>query len=401
MRMLAFDSVGGASGDMILAALIELGVDVRGVVEQLKQLGLGSFRIEVERAESAHITGTRVRVIDESPHHHHQATHAHHHAPHRGLSEIRSAIAGAPLPGPVKQQAIRVFERIGAAEAKIHGIPVERVHFHEIGALDSIVDIVGACLSMATLNVGGVAVGPLPMGRGVIECAHGTFPNPAPATMELLRGVAIVQTDEPHELVTPTAAALLSEWKTADLAPAGMKVIGVGHGIGHRALERRPNLLRAVLLEMDAATEPDSCLMLETNIDDSTPEILGALATRLLAEGALDVFTTPVQMKQQRPGVLLSVLCPEQDRERMLDLIFRESTTFGIREQTVRRHVLARRSVEVETPYGRVAIKMGSWRGAVVARSPEFRDCKRRAEERGVPVRTVYEAALSAAAALT
>lgn len=399
MNVLAFDSIGGASGDMILGALIDLGVDPAALERDLQSLGAGPFHLQVERGLSAHLAGARVTVQAESARHDHAHDHAHsdhHHdaaASHRGLAEIEAMIRGSALPDAVKNQAIRVFRRIGEVEARMHGTSVEQIHFHEIGAVDSIIDIVGSCLALHRLGVDAVAVGPLPMGRGVIRCAHGVFPNPAPATIELLRGMPIEQTEAPFELVTPTGAALLAEWRSIDRPPPGAAIARVGYGLGQRDLGDRPNLLRAALLEWSEQTESDACLVLETNLDDATPELVGVLAQRLMAAGALDVFTLPAQMKKQRPGVLLTVLCRIADRERMLDLIFRESTTFGVRETTARRTVLARRVVRVQTPYGEVGVKIGVWRGEDIVRAPEMDDCIRRATEHGVSVRAVYEAA--------
>jgi len=306
------------------------------------------------------------------------------------------------LPDAVKEASVRVFTRIAEVEARMHATTVDRIHFHEVGALDSIVDIAGCCLALHRLGVDGVIVGPLPQGRGTIRCAHGVYPNPAPATVELLKGMAVVQTEEPHELVTPTGAALLAAWKTMAAAPDGATVAKVGYGLGQRELAHRPNLLRAVLLEVDPQPRAAATagLVLERNLDDVTPELIGALTQRLLAAGALEVFTTAAQMKKQRPGVLLTVLCTGAERETMLDLIFRESTTFGVREYAVQRTVLERRRVEVATPFGAVEVKIGAWRGEDVTWAPEMDDCVLRAQERGVPVRRVYESAQQAAQAL-
>ncbi|MCZ7592792.1 MAG: nickel pincer cofactor biosynthesis protein LarC [Kiritimatiellae bacterium] len=407
MKILSFDSVGGASGDMILGALVDLGVDLADLAAALRSLDIGDFKIEARPALSQHLAGTRLRVIapeEKGPANHahddHQHEHHHHHAPHRGLTEIEAMIRASDLPDPVKERACRVFRRIGAVEARMHGTTIEQVHFHEIGAVDSIVDIVGCCLALHQLGVDDVAVGPLPQGRGIIHCAHGTFPNPAPATVELLRGMAVTQTDEPHELVTPTGAALLSDWKTLDRPPPGAVVKKIGYGLGHCELNDRPNLLRAVLLECAVVQPENECLVLETNLDDTTPELIGALSARLLAAGALDVFAVAAQMKKQRPGVLLTVLAHPSGRDVMLDLIFKESTTFGIREYPVKRTMLSRRSVPVVTPFGEVRVKFGEWRGGITVRSPEMEDCIRRAEEHNIAVRVVYEAAKSAAAKL-
>jgi hypothetical protein len=251
------------------------------------------------------------------------------------------------------------------------------------------------------LGVDAVAVGPLPAGRGLIECAHGTFPNPAPATVELSKGMRILQTDEPHELVTPTGAALLSTWMTAEAPPAGSRIVRAGYSFGHHRLGKRPNLLRATLLEADAAPDAaESCIVLECNIDDMTPELLGSLTQRLIEAGSRDAFTTAVQMKKQRPGTLLTVLCTADTKDALIDLIFRESTTFGVREYAAQRTVLERRFMEAQTAFGPVKIKIGRWKGRDVTWSPEMDDCMARARERNSSVRSVYEAAVEAAQAL-
>jgi pyridinium-3,5-bisthiocarboxylic acid mononucleotide nickel chelatase len=386
VKVLQFDSIGGASGDMILGALIELGIDAAVIEKELSAISIGPFSIEASPSESHHLLGTQVTV----------KISGHGHAERR-LRDIQSLIGGSKLPQAVKDASLRVFTRIGEAEAKVHGTTLDQIHFHEVGALDSIIDIVGCCLGLHLLKVDGVAVGPLPAGHGIITCAHGTFPNPAPATVELLKGHPIVQTDESKELVTPTGAALLSTWKTMDAPPPGSRVMKAAHSFGHHQLEKRPNLLRAFLLEAEGASAPETCLVLECNLDDTTPELLGSLTQRLMEAGALDVFTTSVQMKKQRPGTLLTVLCTSGKRDGLLDLVFRESTTFGVREYETRRTVLERRFVEADTRYGRVRIKIGTWKGQDVTYAPEMEDCIARAREAGVAVRVVYESAVEAA----
>jgi uncharacterized protein (DUF111 family) len=262
------------------------------------------------------------------------------------------------------------------------------------------VDIVGCCLARHWLGVEAVTVGPLPQGWAPSPARMACFPNPAPATVDLLQGLAVVQTDEPHELVTPTGAGLLAVWQQQHAAPAHGQVLAAGYGFGQRTLAHRPNVLRAVLLDTAAVASATRAHVLECNLDDTSPELIGALTERLLAAGALDVFTTPVQMKKQRPGIVLTVLAESAHRATLLDLIFRESTTFGVREYEVERTVLARRQVEVETPAGRVRIKIGTWRGQDVTFAPEFEDCRARAREAGCAVREVYERALQAAQAL-
>jgi len=270
--------------------------------------------------------------------------------------------------------------------------------------VDSIVDIVGACLARHELGIEQVVVDPLPLGSGTVHCAHGVYPVPAPATLELLRGFPVAPSDEAGELVTPTGAALLMAWRTLDRVPAGCRLVQAGHGFGHRTLQHRPNLLRAVLFETGAcadAPQTDEGLLLECNLDDTTAELIGALTVQLMAAGALDVFTSAIQMKKQRPGTLLSVLCHAAEKPALLDLIFRGSTTFGVREHAVQRTILARRFEQVTTPFGAVSVKIGAWRGVDVTRAPEMDECVALAQQHGVTARAVYEAASHAAQALS
>jgi len=401
MKWLHIDSTGGASGDMLLGALAALGVDMDCIQTALTSLPVEDIHVHIDTAQDGGITGIRATVHAHEHHtHHHKHDHAHNHAhehgPSRNLHDITHIIEHADLPVPVKTMSCEVFHKIAVAEAKIHGTTVDKIHFHEVGALDSIADIVGCCLGLHKLDVSGVSVSPLPMGHGTITCAHGVYPNPAPATVELLRGMRIVAVDEPHELVTPTGAALLATWKTAEAPPAGSLVGVAGYGLGQRKLDSRPNVLRAVLYESAPSSHdatPATCLSLACNLDDTSPELIGELTRTLFEKGALDVFVSAIQMKKQRPGSLLTVLCRVEDRDTMLDLIFTESTTFGVRETQVQRALLERRTEEIQTPYGPVRIKIGRWKGRDVTRMPEMDDCIARAREHQVPVRHVYEAA--------
>lgn len=391
---------------MILGALIDLGIEVEAIQSAIDALHIKGIHLHSEAMADHAITGTRVTVHahetdHDHPHDHSHDephAHAHHHEqahPHRNLNDIREMISDAHLPEPVRRTALEVFERIGVAEAKIHGVPLDQIHFHEVGALDSIADIVGCCFALDQLKVDSLSIGPLPQGHGVIECAHGTFPNPAPATLELMQGLSIVSVDEPFELVTPTGAALLSTWKTTNAPPAGSVIVRTGYGLGQRALKSRPNLIRATMLETaDVEPAPTACLLLECNLDDCPPEWIGALTTQLWKAGALDVFTIPIQMKKQRPGALLSVLCRTEDRESMLDLIFTESTTFGVRETLMQRTVLDRRTETVPTPYGPVRVKTGRWKNKEVTRAPEMDDCIAQGLAHQIPAKTVYASAL-------
>ncbi len=404
MKILHLQGVGGASGDMILAALADLGVDLKKIQRQLASLQLEPFKILSRTFGSHGLHGTQIDVKLSAVSHQHSARHAtrntrhetpHHHHHGRSFRDIRHLIAHSTLPEAVRAESIAVFQRLAESEAKMHAVPVNDVHFHEIGAVDSLVDIVGACLAKAELGVGPVVVDPLPLGSGTVHCAHGVYPVPAPATLELLRGFPVASSDETGELVTPTGAALLMAWRNLDHVPAGGRIVQAGHGFGHRELKHRPNLLRAVLLETGAVAAPgnDECAVLECNLDDTTPELIGALTAQLLTAGALDVFTTAIQMKKQRPGVLLSVLCHAAEKPALLDLIFRGSTTFGVREHTVQRTILARRFEKVRTPFGTVNVKIGTWHGVDVTVAPEMDDCVALAARHGVTARAVYEAA--------
>lgn len=393
MRIVQFDCVGGASGDMILAALIDLGADAGEMRRALATLKVGKFDLAARRAVECGLRGIRVDVRAPEPQHGH---------PHRGLQDIVRMIRRSRLPAAVKEQACAVFRRLAAAEARVHGTTPDRIHFHEVGAVDSIIDICGACLTLHQLSIDVVLVNPLPMGHGTIRCAHGVLPSPAPATVELLKGFAVVPVDEPHELVTPTGAALLTAWPSAGKLPGGYVLAGCGIGIGHRRLESRPNITRAILYEAVAAVVPgqDACVVVECNLDDMTPQLVGDLTRRLMEDGALDVFTTPVQMKKQRPGILLTALCHQAQRAKLIDTLFTASTTFGVREYDVRRTILARRIVAVKTPYGRIQVKIGEWRGRIVTRAPEYDACRVCAGKHGVPVKIVFAAAQAAALAI-
>ncbi len=417
MNMLHFDSVGGASGDMILAALLDLGVDPAWVESELEKLGLGSFRIRTESTTDRGIRGLRLKLdLPESPSPAHDHAHAHKgltgllhkiaghaHPPaqgasdHRGLSDIETILNRSGLPRPVLENSLKVFRRIAEAEARVHATTVDQVHFHEVGALDSIADIVGGNLCLFKLGVDQVSVGPLPIGRGTVTCAHGVLPLPAPATVELLTGFPVTSVDETVETVTPTGAALLTTWNNRAAPPANGSWKKAGHGLGSRAMKDRPNLLRAFLYhETEQSGASDDCLVLECNLDDMTPELVGSLTQRVLEKGALDVFTTPVFMKKQRPGMLVTVLCKSEAREIILDVLFRESTTFGVREHRVARTVLERRFESVQTPYGPIRVKIGIWKGRPVTSSPEYADCLACSEKMNIPVKTVWQAALAA-----
>jgi uncharacterized protein (TIGR00299 family) protein len=396
MKLLYLDCFAGISGDMLLGALIDLGVSEDLLRAELGKLKLPGYTISTRRVMKQNISAMKFECIEAE--HAHSAVHrtAAPHG-HRGFTEIAGMITGSGLSESVKRRAVSVFRRLGEAEAKIHGVPLEKIHFHEIGAVDSIVDIVGACIALETLGMDEVQASPPRLGSGFVETAHGKFPVPAPATLELLRGVPTQGSSELVELVTPTGAALLVEFCTRYGAMPVMSVEKIGYGAGTRDLEKTPNVLRAGLGTATATAESDTVAVIEANIDDMNPQLFGDVMERLLINGALDVFLTPIQMKKNRPGTLLTVLCEPADADRFAELVLTHTTTFGVRIHEARRQKLAREIVRVPTPFGEIEVKVGRLAGKVATRSPEYESCKRAAALHGVAVREAHQAAICAA----
>jgi len=382
------DAFSGASGDMLLGALLDAGLPEPALREVLARLPVGGYELQVRREKRGALVGTRAEVRLAAAEHH-----------HRRLADIEKIIAGAGLPGRAAEWATAIFRRLAEAEAKVHGTTPAEVLFHEVGAVDSIVDIVGVAAGLAILGVERIEASPLPMGSGYVETAHGRLPVPAPAVVELARGVPTRECPEPGELVTPTGAAILVTLAERFGPMPPMVVEAVGYGAGARQGERVPNLLRVVLgrpvAEADAA-EADEVWQLEANLDDASGETLGAAAQALFAAGALDVWLTPVTMKKGRPGVVLGCLADDAALEAVEAAVFRGTTTFGLRRWRVRRTKLAREHVQVATAFGPVRIKVGRRGGRVVTAMPEYEDCLRLAEAKGLAFREVYEAARSA-----
>jgi uncharacterized protein (TIGR00299 family) protein len=389
VRVAHFDCFSGTSGDMTLAALIDAGVPEQAIRDGLASLGL-PITLEVENVRRAGIAARRVRI--EAPD---QELHRH-------LPDIEAIIAKGRLTDWQRDLAVSIFRRLGEAEAAVHGIPLEKVHFHEVGALDSIADIVWAAIGLDLLGVGRFTASPVPTGTGLVKCEHGLMPVPAPATANLLKGVPLAPTAIKAELTTPTGAAILTTVVSEYTPAPAMTVERIGYGAGRRDLGEQPNLLRLMVgtAAGPAAVNPaeaDQVWILETNLDDTPAEVIGYCVERLFAEGALDVFSTAIQMKKNRPGVLLSVLAAEADVPALEAILFAETATFGVRRFAARRSKLQRDWVTVETPFGPVRGKRGWREGGPKVFSPEYEECARLARERGVPLREVYLAAWRAA----
>ena len=380
-----FESLGGASGDMLLGAFLGLGINLDELSNELKKLNVDKFNIKIEEVVLHGISGVRASVEVEDNHNHHG----------RHLSTIIKIINDSSLNDEVKNEAIKVFQIIGEAEAFIHNIDIEKIHFHEVGAMDSIIDIVGCCIAKNKLGIDKVGIRSLPSGYGTIECAHGTYPNPAPATSKILEGFPVEAVDEPFELVTPTGAALLSLWRSNFSPNISSLSKKVSYSFGHRELNNRPNLLRATLYEDIEDKTPTKCEIIECNIDDSTPELIAFLTEKLFSNGALDVFTQSIMMKKQRSGILLSVLVKEDSRDKIIDIIFKESSTFGLRFYNVERNILDRSFEKMDTKYGKITMKIGRKNNVIISVSPEIEECKVLAEKNDVSVEKVYRSALS------
>jgi pyridinium-3,5-bisthiocarboxylic acid mononucleotide nickel chelatase len=357
--------------------------------------------VKLKRGKRAEQHVTQFVEAHDHAHHEHAPEHAHEHS--RNFAEIKQLIANSALSDWVKQKSVAVFHRIAVAEGKIHGLPPEQVHFHEVGAVDSIVDIVGACVALELLGPPPVRASAVVEGTGWVNCAHGRFPIPAPATLEILsaRKIPVTQCDEPHELVTPTGAALLAEFAESFGLMANLAPGRIGYGLGTRENRTRPNVLRAILGEASGAEkldwETDTVAVLETNLDDINGEILGAFVDKALTAGALDVFHTPIQMKKNRPGVLLTVLCPAADAEKFSELMLRETSAFGVRRTSADRRKLKRELATLKTPHGEVTVKLGTLDGQVIHASPEFESCKELAARTGKALNQIYDAAIAQA----
>lgn len=386
MRTLYFDCFAGISGDMTLGALVAAGADARALKGRLALLGLEGYEIDFETVDRSGISATRavVKVTKDEK-------------PHRHLRDVLKIIENSRLEESIKERASKIFTRLAEAEARVHNVAVERVHFHEVGAVDAIVDVVGACIGFELLGVERFAASALHVGSGTVEMEHGRFPVPPPAVAELLRGAPVYSTEIRGELVTPTGAAIVATLCESFGPLPSMRVEASGYGAGTREYEKFPNVLRVMVGETESADinieGEEQLTVIETNLDDASPQILGHLMERALAAGALDCYFTNVQMKKGRPGVLVSVLCQPRDQETFMRLLFEETPTLGVRAYEVRRRALERESVTVETEFGRIAVKIGRMSGRVLSATPEYEECREAALRAGVALRIVQEAA--------
>lgn len=456
-KVLYLDCFSGASGDMLLGALLDAGLPLDALRGALGSLGLRDYELRTERVLRAGVSATRF-VLDERPgrhthdhahdHHHHEHGHAHSHHSHHGhsghshsehrhhehqhpehpghwhpehhghshpehpehhehrhnhahhhhhsLREIEALISTSALSAASRERAIELFRRLAEVEAGIHQMPVERIHLHEVGALDSIIDIVGAVFAFEWFGADRIAASPLNLGSGMVRCAHGTFPVPAPATAKLLEGVPVYQDGPAVELTTPTGALLVTGFAREFGPMPPMRTERIGYGAGGHDFRDRPNVLRVFVGETEAAPATERVLEMSFELDDMNPQLYGVLMEALLAAGAHDVYYTPVQMKKNRPGTLVTIVAPPARREALADIVFRETTTLGVRYHESARDCLVRESVTVTTPWGSLPVKIARRNGAVVNAAPEFDACVRLARTHGVAVKDVQAAAVKA-----
>jgi uncharacterized protein (TIGR00299 family) protein len=437
MRIAYLECFSGISGDMFLGALVDAGVPATLLEETVAALDIGA-RLEISRADRSGISAVKVDVYaqgekdkprekHEHNHHDHPHEHGHRHehepvellehnfakgetatregapAPHghehgRGLKEIRWIIGKGKISGTAKTKAIAIFEELGKAEAKIHNQDIETIHFHEVGAVDAMVDIVCAAVGAEALGVDEIICSSLNVGGGTVKCAHGTFPVPAPATVELLKDAPVYSSGIQAELVTPTGAAIVKTLCSRFAAFPAMKVEKSGYGAGTHDFPGHANVVRLTVGEADvefaAQVSQETVTVLEANLDDLNPQVFGYVMDRLLEEGALDAFGVPVQMKKNRPGTLLTVLCRREDSSKLTQLLFTETTTLGVRRREEMRQALARKWVTVDTRWGKVRMKVASMNGTITNYAPEYEDCRRIAAENHVPLKTVMQEAV-------
>jgi uncharacterized protein (TIGR00299 family) protein len=385
MKLAYFDCFSGISGDMTLGALVDAGCAVEQLRSELRGLQVPGWELTAEKVWKNGMAATYVKVVAEDQ------------SKHRSLSAILEILEKSKLAAGVRERAGAIFRKLGEAEARVHDVPLEKIHFHEVGAVDAIVDIVGACVGFHVLGIEKFACSPLNVGGGTAKMAHGVLPVPAPATANLLQGRPTYSNGVQKELVTPTGAAIVATLCDTFGPQPSMSVSAIGYGAGTADLEGQPNVVRIMVgeaAEKMVAEFDEEIAVVEANLDDMNPQIYGYFLEKALGAGALDVYTTPVQMKKNRPGTLLTVLCKPQDTNALMSLIFAETTTFGVRSYRAQRRVLPREWVNVGTEFGDVRIKVSRVNGRILHVAPEFEDCRKLAVEKNVPLQRVIAEAL-------
>jgi len=386
MKILYFDCFSGVSGNMILGAMVDAGIDIKALKKELKKLDLHSYSLKVSKVKRKGIKGTKVDVIvDKKKHLHH--TH---------YKDIKRLIERSKLPEKIKEDSLSIFKNIAEAEAKIHRTSVDNVHFHEVGAVDSIVDVVGASICISLLNSDTILSSPINTGKGMVKTEHGLLPVPAPATTEMLKGFPSYSSDIEFELATPTGVGIITAMAKASNTIPVMKTNVIGYGAGSKDFSDSPNLLRIMIGEGYSPSEQDSITVIESNIDDMNPQFYDHIMNRIFDAGALDVFLTPIIMKKNRPAVKITLLSDNDNVNKLADILLKETTSFGLRMYKTERIKLEKEIKTVKTEYGSTKVKIGKKNGKIINIAPEYEDCKRIANERGISIREVYEKVKSA-----
>lgn len=385
MTLAYFDCFSGISGDMTLGALVDAGVGIDVLRSELEKLNLPGYEITALKVMRSGVSATKVHVCL-----------AEKEQPARHLSDIRTIIEASTLSSSIKQKSILIFERLAEAEAKVHGTTPDKVHFHEVGAVDAIVDIVGSVIGIEMLGITTITSSPINLGSGSIKIAHGILPVPAPATVELLKGIPSYGSSVPFELTTPTGAVIISTLGSSFGPMPQMSVSQVGHGAGGKDIHGQPNVLRIMIGEPSSAYVEDTSIVIETNIDDMNPQLYEHVIDKLMQQGAHDAYLTPIIMKKGRPAILLSVLTDGVKESAILDTIFRETTSIGVRIQEVGRKKLIREILVIDTAYGKIRVKVSKRGKEILTVTPEYEDCRKIAEEKQVPLKQVIEEAKTA-----
>jgi uncharacterized protein (TIGR00299 family) protein len=379
MKILYYDCFSGISGDMNLGAMIDLGIDKNFLISELNRLNLKGWELQVSRDQRHGINGTKVTVK--------QTRHEHE---HRHLSDIEKIIMNSDLDQKTKDLSMKIFTKVAVAESKVHGVPVDKIHFHEVGAIDSIIDITGAAICFNALNVDEVHVSPVELGGGFVKCAHGKLPVPAPATAEIMAGIPSKRGGVDFEATTPTGAAILATLGTKFNSTAVFRIEKTAYGVGQKDYPDVPNLLRVLIGEAEAEKTGHQAMLIQCNIDDMNPEFFEYLSEKLFRSGAADVYYSNIMMKKGRPGIIVNVICEQEAADQVRNVLFTESTTIGIRTFPFNKDTLSRKFETITTTYGDVRIKRSYYQDREVSVKPEYDDCRRIADEKGIPLKEVY-----------